>query len=176
MGSSSNGKDGGKTVRNSPTLVGAAAGTAGGPVWALLGSGLANALAGFPETDWGTVNTSAALLLVVVNAAVLVMGLVVASRCVASGRPGSSEFAAAALLTVPYVVYRAFYPCAPPRSAGVLGGIEDIGRGMAPVVLYQMGGFKRAAAAAKAASATAAAVDAAASSLSAFGGGGGRRI
>ena len=180
MGASSKDKDSGddvKTVRNSPTLIGAAVGTAGGPIWALAGSGFANVLTGFPETEWETINTSAAFLLMLVNAAVLVMGLVVASKCAAAGSPVPTEFAAAILLTVPYVVYRAFSPCTPARSVGgILGSIGDLNKSMAPVVLYQMGGFRRAAAAA-ASEATAAlgASAAAAAAISAVGGRRGRR-
>lgn len=166
MGTSAKEKDGkgdAKTVRNSPTLIGAAVGTAGGPLWALVGTGLANVATGYPKTEWETINTSAALLLMLVNVAVLVMGLVVASRCASAGNPSPAEFAGALLLTVPYVVYRAFSPCA--KVGGILGNIGDLNKTMAPVVLYQMGGYRRAAAASAAAAAAAAATV-----------GGGRRV
>lgn len=156
-----------QTVRNSPTLIGAAVGTAGGPLWALVGTGIANYATGYPKTEWETINTSAAFLLMLVNAAVFVIGLVVASRCAAAGNPSPAEFAGALLVTVPYVVYRAFSPCVAPQTVErILGSIGDLNRTMSPVVLYQMGGYRRAAAAA-AASASAVASASAASAASA---------
>ncbi len=111
-------------VNNSPTLIGAAVGTVGGPIWALVGTGVANVYSGFRDTDWNTLNVSAAMLLFIVNGALLVMSLVVASRCVAAGGgPSGYEFAAALVATTPYVVYRAFSPCRPPSAFGAVGAL-----------------------------------------------------
>lgn len=123
-----------KTVRNSSTLVGATIGSFGGPLWALLVSGLSNALTGFPETEWNTINTSVGILLMLTNAVGLVMALAVASRCASAGSSRVSEFTGALLISVPYVLYRAVSPCRDSETNELL-------RAMAPVVLYKTGGY-----------------------------------
>lgn len=122
-------------VRNSPTLIGAAAGTLGGPVWALAGTAAANAIAGYPDTDWNTINVSAALLLMIVNFALFFLSLAVASKCVALGQPGGAEFASALMVTTPYVIYRAFYPCRPPAL-----NMGFLAEALAPAALVRVGG------------------------------------
>jgi hypothetical protein len=88
------------------------------------------------------------------------------------GNKSAAEFAGAVLLTVPYVIYRSFSPCvAPPTTVqGVLGSMGDFNKTMSPVVLYQMGGYRRAAAAASAAPAAAASAVSAAASAAASAG------
>ena len=125
-------------ARNSPTLIGAAAGTLGGPVWALAGTAAAYAMAGYPDSDWNTINVSAALLLMIVNVALFFLSLAVASKCVALGQPGGAEFASALLVTTPYVIYRALYPCRPPAL-----NMGFLAEALAPAAIVRVGGGRR---------------------------------
>lgn len=119
-------------AKNSPTLIGAAVGTAAGPLWALAGTGVANLLTDFRPTDWNTLNLSAALLLILVNVSLVFASLGVASRCASAGGPGCAEYFSAILLTTPYVVYRAFRPCRPPG--------DFLAAALAPAALVRIAG------------------------------------
>ena len=127
---------------NSPTLIGAAIGTLGGPVWSLVGMGAANVVTGFGKTDWNTLNVSAAMLLIAVNVFLFFTSLAVASRC-ASGKPtGAAEYAGALLVSTPYLLYRAISPCAPRMAVLSVAGLHSDPAGLqsAPAALLRIGG------------------------------------
>lgn len=124
-------RDAAKAAKNSPTLIGAAIGTAGGPLWALAGTGVANLATDFRTTDWNTLNLSAAFLLILINVSLVFASLAVASRCASAG---AGEYFTAVLFTTPYVIYRALSPCQQPPPPGLLAAA------LAPAALVRIAG------------------------------------
>lgn len=125
---------GDQPAKNSPTLIGAAIGTAGGPVWALACTGVANLASDFRPTLWNTLNVSAAMLLILVNVSLAFAAVGVAAHCSSLGKPGTAEFLGALFLTTPYVVYRSVRPC---RAAGAG---DMIAAALAPAALVRIAG------------------------------------